>query len=313
MMDSSSSSSSKGVMFVPNSLPSVVIITAVLLFIIGSSSGATATSAAGVVRSKFPVPVAFVSSPTVHSRRIELPQQRRFRRRRRQEQQQQQQQQQLHVALADFVEPEEKEKKKRDHNHNNDEDDWTPAASGGFLPNFRKRVARVAGGVGNAHAHAHADTAANKKKKQQLLLQQVETLEDYKRVVADERNRMVCVRFYAPWCRACKAAAPAFMQLAADYNHHPNGDGDGGNANVGVKFVEVPLKQSNAFLHQGLGIPSLPYAHLYHPQVGLVEERKLNKKVFGTFRNILKSYVDGQCPVKYDDDDFDEEEEKYLQ
>ena len=31
-----------------------------------------------------------------------------------------------------------------------------------------------------------------------------------------------------------------------------------------VKFVEVPLTKENAYLHDGLGVPSLPFAQLNH-------------------------------------------------
>jgi hypothetical protein len=54
-------------------------------------------------------------------------------------------------------------------------------------------------------------------------------------------------------------------------------------------------------LHQGLGVPSLPYGHIYHSAVGLVEELKLNKNVFNTFEEILATYVRGSCVVTYTD------------
>jgi hypothetical protein len=34
-----------------------------------------------------------------------------------------------------------------------------------------------------------------------------------------------------------------------------------------------------------------------------VEERKINKNVFAEFKNkVLKSYLDGSCPIEYDDE-----------
>lgn len=118
-------------------------------------------------------------------------------------------------------------------------------------------------------------------------LKQVKTLQEYKKVVGDEREMLVVVRFYAPWCKACKAIAPSFYRLATIYEK--------------VLFVDVPVTQDNANLHQGLEVPSLPYAHIYHPEGGLVEERKLSRKYFGKFARVLKSYVDGQCEVEDDD------------
>ena len=64
--------------------------------------------------------------------------------------------------------------------------------------------------------------------------------------------------------------------------------------------MEVPLTRSNAFLHEGLGVPALPYAHIYHPEAGLVEERSLNKKLFGDFKEVLQTYMDGECPIDWE-------------
>ncbi len=45
----------------------------------------------------------------------------------------------------------------------------------------------------------------------------VDTLEDYKRVVVNERDSIVVVRFHAPWCKSCKSAFPLFSRMALDY------------------------------------------------------------------------------------------------
>ena len=102
-------------------------------------------------------------------------------------------------------------------------------------------------------------------------VQEVTDIVSYKKVVCDESNSIVVVRFYAPWCAMCKAIQPFWYKLARSLNPE-------------VKFVEVPCTADNAKLHQALGIPSLPYGHIYYPQQGgsclLVEEASLNKKRF---------------------------------
>uniref|UniRef100_A0A7S4T142 Thioredoxin domain-containing protein n=1 Tax=Ditylum brightwellii TaxID=49249 RepID=A0A7S4T142_9STRA len=112
-------------------------------------------------------------------------------------------------------------------------------------------------------------------------VQTVRTLEEYKKVVAGEKDRLVVVRFFATWCKACKAITPAFFHLA---NKYPN-----------VSFVDVPVTEKTADLHQGLGVPSIPFAHIYHPQGGLVEELKMSRKHFPRFEQALHSYVSGSC------------------
>lgn len=112
----------------------------------------------------------------------------------------------------------------------------------------------------------------------------VRTLEEYKRVVGDEKEKIVAVRFYAPWCKACKAIAPSFYRLASTYSN--------------VIFVDVPVTQENTNLHQGLKVPSLPFGHIYHPYGGLVEEKRISRRYFSSFAKSLKSYTDGQCDLE---------------
>jgi thiol-disulfide isomerase/thioredoxin len=115
----------------------------------------------------------------------------------------------------------------------------------------------------------------------------LETLQEFKKVIGEEKEKLVVVRWFAPWCKACKAIAPAFYRLATMY---PN-----------VKFVDVPVTPENANLHQGLGVPSLPYSHIYHPTGKLVEELKISRKHFAFFAKTLKTYVDKKCDLEYDD------------
>jgi len=114
------------------------------------------------------------------------------------------------------------------------------------------------------------------------------TLDDYKSLVGDEKESIVIVRFYATWCKACQAIGPSFYRLAKN--------------NPKIKFVEVPVTDTNAELHQGLNVPSLPFAHIYHPTGGLVEEMRITKKYFRDFEGVVQQYVDGCCEVIDEDD-----------
>lgn len=124
-------------------------------------------------------------------------------------------------------------------------------------------------------------------------VQTVHSLSEYKNVVGEESHRIVVVRFHATYCRACMAVAPHFYKLA--------------QRNPQVSFVEVPVTDANAVLHQGLGVPSLPYAHIYHPQSGLVEEMKLTRNEIPAFREKLRQYVE-----EWGNDDEDAEDTRDL-
>lgn len=113
----------------------------------------------------------------------------------------------------------------------------------------------------------------------------VETIEEYKAEVVEEADKIVVVRFYSPVCKTCKAAEKYYNKLCRE--------------NPDVKFVELPTTKDNKFLHEGLGVKSFPFGHIYHPDAGLVEELKINKKVFGDFERVLQYYIDGEGEVDY--------------
>lgn len=185
----------------------------------------------------------------------------------------------------------EKEKRKSDNNNSDDDnhddsDDWVATQNGGFLPRIPQILKKKLGSL-TGLSSSSSSTTTEPTRKTNTKPEEVLTIQEYKSIVADEQDQIVCVRFYAPWCKACKAVQQPFRKLCRE--------------NPSVKFVEVPLTKENAFLHEGLGIPSLPYGHIYHPNAGLVEERKINlkKKEFATFEQVLKTYLDGECDVDY--------------
>jgi thiol-disulfide isomerase/thioredoxin len=171
----------------------------------------------------------------------------------------------LTVQLQLTATPFEELEKEDEMNKEADEDDWTPV-KGGFLPRLLARTPP-----------------------QKQLITEVATLEDYKREVVDCDEQVVVVKFYSTWCRSCKAMAPLYKKLANSLTE---------DNNKSIKFVQVPVTQHNSLLHQGLGIPSVPFGHIYHKDGGLVEELSLNKKHFGAFKDVLQQYVNGGCETE---------------
>ena len=179
-------------------------------------------------------------------------------------------------------EGEEISKGKNGKNDDNEEDDWIPSPQGGFIPNIKTpKILQKFRSQQPTGQKLHSGSNN---------ILKVTDIHQYKEHVVDESEVIVCVRFYMESCRSCRATQANFRRLA---NEIPS--------NL-VKFVEVPVTPDNAYLHQGLSIPSFPYCHIYHPDVGLVEELKINKNVFKTFEQIFKTYVDGECAVGYDDE-----------
>ena len=162
---------------------------------------------------------------------------------------------------------------------------WTKVV-GGFVPKFLKRSSSSSSVDSSSTSQNESSTTTT-----YPTIQLVDTLEDYKRVVVDDKDNIVVVRFFAPWCKSCKASMPLFKKMVAEH------------ASSSVKFVEVPLTKDTAYIHEGLGVPSVPFGHVYYPNVGLVEEKKINKKVFKEFRDALDSYVLGYCDLPIEEEE----------
>jgi thiol-disulfide isomerase/thioredoxin len=99
------------------------------------------------------------------------------------------------------------------------------------------------------------------------------TVRDFDKLVASEQGSDCVVRYYAPWCKACKKSEPLFLKLAQD---HP-----------GVKFIQVPILSSNSELVARMGVTIIPWGQIYRPQLGLVQEFKINSKNFAEFRSVV--------------------------
>mmetsp|Transcript_5197 Transcript_5197/g.11402 ORF Transcript_5197/g.11402 Transcript_5197/m.11402 type:complete len:225 (-) Transcript_5197:187-861(-) len=106
----------------------------------------------------------------------------------------------------------------------------------------------------------------------------VTSLEEFANVIEQGRrdDKVVVAQFYADWCRKCHTLRPSFARAA---NSHPR-----------VIFVNVPVLNTNSNLHQGLGVKSVPFGHIYHPENGLVEETKLSRKTFSEFESLVEMY-----------------------
>lgn len=114
---------------------------------------------------------------------------------------------------------------------------------------------------------------------------QVSTKDECEEIVANKVDRLTVVRVYASWCRACKRVAPRFDRMARE---HPD-----------VNFVNIALTDTNKkFIEElGIGITSIPYGGIYHPEAGLVEQMKISANWFTDFEKIVVDYTEGVCAL----------------
>jgi hypothetical protein len=68
------------------------------------------------------------------------------------------------------------------------------------------------------------------------------------------------VKFYAPWCRACKAVEPKFLQISKDPAY----------ADIPIAWGQISVQHNKAYV-KSLGIMALPSIQIYAGSEGLVE------------------------------------------
>ena len=76
--------------------------------------------------------------------------------------------------------------------------------------------------------------------------------------------------------KKCQSVRPSFDKVASS---KPN-----------LIFVDVPVTNTNVQLHKGLGVKSVPYAHIYCPENGLVVEEKISRSRFAEFEKLVEKH-----------------------
>ena len=105
-----------------------------------------------------------------------------------------------------------------------------------------------------------------------------ESLEEFANVIQEGRTnkKLVVVRFFATWCKKCHAIRPSFDKVASSKPE--------------VIFVDVPVTNTNVELHQGLKVTSVPFAHIYCPEKGLIVEEKISRSRFSEFEELVEKH-----------------------
>lgn len=86
------------------------------------------------------------------------------------------------------------------------------------------------------------------------------TKEDHLALLAANPDKIIIMKFYAPWCRACKGLEPKFVQISKDSKY----------ANLPLLFAQMSVQHNKEYV-KSLGILALPSVHIYAGTEGLVE------------------------------------------
>lgn len=90
---------------------------------------------------------------------------------------------------------------------------------------------------------------------------QIETEEQYNTFLKANPDKLVVIKFFASYCRACKALEPKFLAVKMDEQL----------LNLPIVWAEFAAKRSNKDLFRRLEILTLPNIHFYDGSRGIVE------------------------------------------
>jgi len=87
---------------------------------------------------------------------------------------------------------------------------------------------------------------------------QINSKEMHDALLAQNPDKLIILKFFAPWCRACKGLAPRFKSVAMQ------------DANQNIVFAELNVQPNRDYVKK-LGILALPNVHFYAGSQGAVE------------------------------------------
>jgi len=88
----------------------------------------------------------------------------------------------------------------------------------------------------------------------------LETKEAHLELLASNPGKIVIMKFYAPWCRACKGLEPRFVKISKDTKYDK----------LPLVFAQMSVQHNKAYI-KSMGILALPSVHIYAGTEGLVE------------------------------------------
>jgi len=89
---------------------------------------------------------------------------------------------------------------------------------------------------------------------------EIETREEHAAFMGANKDKIVLLKFFAPWCRACKGLAPKFIALSKDEKL----------ADLPLVFAEMSISNNKDFV-KSLGVLALPSVQFYAGAEGVIE------------------------------------------
>jgi len=117
--------------------------------------------------------------------------------------------------------------------------------------------------------------------------------------LAEHPNELVIIKFFAPWCRACKALEPKYKQVAADERY----------VKLPIVFAQLDVTHNKEFI-KSLGILALPSVQFYAGPLGLVENFPCGPSKVPILKRKLADFVNANVDPKTLEIQFKEVDQK---
>lgn len=129
--------------------------------------------------------------------------------------------------------------------------------------------------------------------KRESAVQPIRTMKQYEAFVLDETEKLVIIRFHAPWCRVCKGTDVAYERYATKIQRAYPQKVQFCSVNFDGKEETTTLKDTLLEAH-GIDIREVPVGLLFHPQErGIVGKVKLNRKHLSSLKDKVAAYLEG--------------------
>lgn len=110
----------------------------------------------------------------------------------------------------------------------------------------------------------------------------ITSFDEYMDMLTASAERVAVLKFYAPWCRSCRAIAPKVARLAHEFPE--------------IIFYEIDY-EANKELCWRLGVKNLPTFHFYSGAAGRVEDFNAGPARAHIIREKVVEYALGSCAM----------------